>query len=175
MSDGMAKQFKKIGSRFAFEFFLEVWKEKVVEMLRKWLSTYTIEELQKMVKRGKFPDTHSLDFGAVQDYYEYLEKISTERLFEEYLAPARPDFAQAIQEIGMPGAQWLVKLREHLLNQAKGIGVSLAKETETLLLEEDIVQASCDVCDKSWPVPRSKFESIKECPFCHAGKDEPSA
>ena len=172
MSDGMLNQFKKVGSRFAFEFFLEVWQEKLVEMLRKWLSSVTIEDIQKMVKRGKFPDTQGLDFSGVKDYAEYLEKISTERLFEDYIAPARPDLAQAIQGMGMPGAQWLVKLRGHLLSQVKG-SVALAEGTEAPLVKEDIVQASCDVCGKSWPVPRSEFESIKECPFCHTGKDEP--
>jgi hypothetical protein len=165
MSDGMIKQFKKIGSRFAFEFFLEVWKDKLVAMLKDWLSTYTVEDIQKMVKRGKFPDTQGLNFGAVKDYTEYLEKISAERLFEDFIAPARPDLAQAIQGMGMPGAQWLVKLRAHLMNQ-----VLAGKGTESV--KEDLVQATCDVCGKSWPVPRSEFDSIKECPFCGAGKDE---
>jgi len=173
MSDGMVKQFKKVGSHFAFEFFLEVWKDKLVEMFREWLSPITVEDVQKMVKRGKFPDTQDLDFSGVKDYTEYVEKISTERLFEDYLAPARPDLSQAIQEMGMTGAQWLVKLRGHLLSQVK----SEAKpdnEATASPVKGDIVEASCDACGKKWPVLRSEFNSIEECPFCHAGKDEPS-
>jgi len=165
MSDGMVQQLKKVGSRFAFEFFLEVWQPRLVEMLRKWLSPVTIEELRKMVKRGKFPDTTGLNFGAVQEYIEYLEKMSTERLFEEYIAPARPDLSQVIQDMGMPGAQWLVKLRQHLLDQVRGATTSV---------KQDIVQATCDSCHRSWPVPRAEFDSIKECPFCHTRADEPS-
>ena len=157
MSDGMVQQVKKVGSRFAFEFFLEVWKEKLVEMLRKWLSSVTVEDLQKMVKRGKFPDPAGLNFGAVQDYIEYLEKMSTERLFEEYIAPARPDLAEAIQEMSMPGAQWLVKLRQHLLDQVRKVAKPV---------KQDIVQAKCDACGKSWPVPRDEFDKIESCPFC---------
>lgn len=171
MSDGMLQQFKKVGSRFAFEFFLEVWKDKLVAMLKDWLSSYTVEDVQKMVKRGKFPDTESLDFSGLKDYTEYLEKISTERLFEDFIAPARPDIAQAIQEMGMPGAQWLVKLRTQLWNKVIGTG----EGTSSPAVKEDLVQATCDVCKKSWPVPRSEFESIKECPFCGAGADEPSS
>ena len=163
MSDGIAQQFKKVGSRFAFEFFLEVWQPKLIEMLRKWLSTVTVEDLQKMVKRGKFPDPAGLNFGAVQDYIEYLEKMSTERLFEDYMAPARPDLAQSIQELGMPGAQWLVKLRQYLLAQARGV---------TKTVKQDIVQAKCDACKKSWPVPRAEFKDITECPFCHHKQGE---
>jgi hypothetical protein len=167
MSDGIGQQLKKVGSRFAFEFFLEVWQPRLVEMLRKWLSPVTIEDLKKMVRRGKFPDTLGLNFNAVQPYLEYLEKISTERLFEEYLAPARPDLAQAVQELGMPGAQWLVKLRQHLLDQVRGA---------TKPVKKDLVQATCDNCRKSWPVPRDEFKDIKECPFCghKQGEEIPS-
>ena len=157
MTDGIGQALKKVGSRFAFEFFLEVWQPKLVEMLRKWLSHVTIEELQKMVKRGKFPDTASLNFGGVQEYVEYLEKVSTERLFEDYILPARPDLAQTIQELGMPGAQWLVKLRQHLLDHVKGFVKPVKK---------DLVQATCDNCHKNWPVPRGEFDKIESCPFC---------
>lgn len=163
MSNGIGQQLKKVGSRFAFEFFLEVWKDKLLDILRKWLSTVTVEDLQKLVKRGEFPDTTGLKFGAVQEYIEYLEKISTERLFEEYIAPARPDLAQAIQEMGMPGAQWLVKLRLHLLEQVRRAGGKV---------KEDLVQATCDACAKSWPVPRAEFKNITECPFCHHKQGE---
>jgi len=156
MSDGMLQQVKKVGSRFAFEYFLEIWKPKLVEMIRKWLSAYDVEEVRKMVKRGKFPDSAGMNLGTVREYYEYMEKISTERFFEEFFAPARPDLAVAIQELGMLGAQWLVKLRQHLLDEVKAMAV----------VKEDIVQATCDSCQKSWPVPRSEFDNIAECPFC---------
>lgn len=157
MTDGMVDQLKKVGSRFAFEFFLEVWQPRLVEMLRKWLSPVTVEDLKKMVRRGKFPDTKGLNFGGVQPYLEYLEKMSTERLFEDYIAPARPDLSHAIQEMGMPGAQWLVKLRQHLLDQVR---------SATKPVKKDMVKATCDNCHKSWPVPRDEFKDIKECPFC---------
>ena len=166
MSDGVGQSLKKVGSRFAFEYFLEIWKPRLIEMQRKWLAAVTVEDVKRMVKRGKFPDSAGLNFGAVRDYYEYLEKISTERLFEDYIAPARPDLAQAIQEMGMPGAQWLVKLRDHLMKQAKGPGVLSTEETQVSPMKEDIVQALCDVCDKSWPVPRDEFDKIESCPFC---------
>jgi len=157
MSDGIGQSLKKVGSRFAFEYFLEIWKPRLIEMQRKWLASVTVEDLKKMVKRGKFPDSDGFDFNAVREYYEHLEKISTERLFEEYIAPARPDLAQAIQEMEMPGAQWLVKLRQHLLDQVKGAAKAV---------KQDLVQATCDNCQKSWPVPRSEFDKIDACPFC---------
>jgi len=65
--------------------------------------------------------------------------------------------------MGMPGAQWLVKLRQHLLNQIR----EAAKP-----VKQDMVQATCDNCHKGWPVPRDEFKNITECPFCHHKQGE---
>lgn len=150
---------KKIGSQFAFEYFLEIWKPKLVALLREWLAQYTVEDIRKMVSRSRFPDTSALDFSPLTDYLQYIEKIPIERLVEDFLASARPDLIQYLQEIGMPGAKWLVKLRLHLLKKIRQG-------------EEDIVMASCDACGKQWPVARAEFDKISECPFCHRKNEE---
>lgn len=155
---------KKIGSRFAFEFFLEVWKPKLIEALRNWLTPVSVEDARKMVAKGKFPDTSTLDFPTVTAYVEYIEQISLERLVEEYLAPARPDLVQALQEMGMPAAKWLAKLRLRLLDKIRQ-GEQPARE---IIPKEDTVLARCDACNKSWPVARSQFDNIDKCPFCGA-------
>lgn len=166
MCPGVVDDLKKIGSRFAFEYFLEVWKDRLIALLRNWLSKYTVDDIKRMVRRSKFPDTNDLNLISLRPHLEHLEKISTERLFEDYVAPARPDLAQTIQEMGMPGARWLVELREYLFTQIRGSG-----STE----KRDLVTATCDNCHKSWPVARAEFASIKECPFCGHGKDEPAS
>jgi len=158
---------KKIGNRFAFEYFLEVWKPKLIEALKKWLARYTVEDVQKMVARGRFPDTSKFDFSPAAEYVQYIEKIPIGRLVEDFLMPARPDLIEALQEMGMPGAKWLVKLRVHLLDKIKQGG-----KTEAATPKEDIVMAACDVCGKSWPVKKDEAESVTKCPFCGRGKDE---
>jgi hypothetical protein len=158
---------KKVGSRFAFECFLEVWKPKLVESLRKWLEQYSVEDINRMVSQGQFPDVSKLDLSVVKDYLEYIDKISIERLIEDFLGPARPDLIQAIIEMGMPGANWLVKLRLELLEKVR------KGQKPADIVKEDTVLATCDACGKSWPVARSDFDKVKECPFCHHGKDEP--
>lgn len=165
MPGEMVEKLKKSGGRFAFEFFLEVWKDGLVEILKKWLSGITVNDIGKMVKKGKFPSTRELNLSALRPYIEHLERISVERMLEDFLVLARPDLVKAIVEMDMPGAQWLVNLRLYLLDQVRCAGVEE---------KQDIVQASCDNCGKSWPVLRSEANSIKECPFCHTGKDEPS-
>ena len=158
---------KKIGNRFAFEYFLEVWKPKLIEALKKWLARYTVEDVQKMVARGRFPDTSKFDFSPAAEYVQYIEKIPIGRLVEDFLMPARPDLIEALQEIGMPGAKWLVKLRVHLLDKIKQGG-----KTEAATPKENIVMAACDSCGKSWPVKKDEAESVTKCPFCGAGEDE---
>ena len=158
---------KKIGSRFAFEYFLEVWKPRLIEAVKKWLAHYTVEDMLKMVARGRFPDTSKFDFSPAAEYVQYIEKIPIDRLVEDFLMPARPDLIEALQEMGMPGAKWLVKLRVHLLDKIKQGG-----KTEAAIPKEDIVMAACDVCGKSWPVGRSESEDIKVCPFCGAGGED---
>lgn len=158
---------KKIGSRFAFEYFLEVWKPKLIDALRHWLARYTADDIRKMVTRGRFPDTSKLDFSPAAEYVQYIEKISLERLVEDFLAPARPDLIEDLQEMGMPAAKWLAKLRLHILDKIKQ-----GAKTETATPKEGIVMANCDACGKSWPVARAEFDKISSCPFCGSGKDE---
>jgi len=162
-TEGIGQRLKKVGSRFAFEYLLEIWKPKLIENLREWLSGYTVNELKAMVKNGTFPDTSDLNFGAVKDYYQYIEKISPLRLLEEYLNPARPDLVEAIQKMGEKGAVWIVSLHQRLLNEIKG---------SVEQVKQDIVPAVCDECGKNWPVPRDDFDKIVECPFCHHKQGE---
>ena len=149
---------KEFGSGFAFEFFLEVWKPKIIAGLKEWLESYTPEQIRKMVSQSKFPDVHGVNFSAVSDYLKHIEVISAEELFKDFLIPARPDLAEILLDIPADrGTKWFAKLREHILDQVRGV---------TKPVKQDIVQAKCDACKKSWPVPRDEFSSITSCPFC---------
>jgi len=123
-----------------------------------------------MVSEGRFPPLEKLDLTAVSDNAENFERISLVRLME-FVAEARPDLATAIQDMGMPGAEYLAKLRLCLIEQVKHPEKALAKSTD-YKSKEKMKLATCDKCGKSWPVPEDKAASIEECPFCHAGKEE---
>ena len=164
------KQLSKFGSRFAFEFFIETMHERIVEALRKYLRRLEPKDITAMVSDGRFPPLEKLDLTAVSDNAENFEKISLVRLME-FIAEARPDLATAIQDMGMPGAEYIAKLRLHLIDQIKHPEKALAKSTD-YKSEEKMKQATCDQCGKSWPVPEAEASSIEECPFCGAGKDE---
>lgn len=163
------KRLGKLGSRFAFEFFVEMMHEQIVKALRKYLRGIAPKDMTAMVSEGRFPPLEKLDLTAVSDNAEHFEKISLVRLME-FIAEARPDLATAIQDMGMPGAEYLAKLRLHLIDLVKHPEKELAKSTD-YKSEEKMKLATCDKCHKSWPVPEDKASSIEECPFCKAPSD----
>ena len=168
----LKRRAKKFGSRFAFEFFVEVMHDQIVEALQKYLSSIQPEDIRSMVRKSRFP-LEKLDFTVLGDNIEHLEKISLVRLME-FVAEARPDLATAIQDMGMPGAKYIAKLRLHVLDQIKHPEKELAKSTE-YAPKGKMKLATCDKCGNSWPVPEAEAASIVECPFCKAGKEEGTA
>jgi len=164
----MREALKKVGSKWLFEFFLQQFHNEIIEGLKKLLASYSEADIRRMVKNQTFPDVPPELFRSASQYAEYLEAISVERLVEEFLAPARPDLIAALEDMGMAGAQWLVALHAHLLKCIK----EPEKAPTPQGPKTNIVMAKCDICGKSWPVPREQFDSITECPFCHHGKDE---
>jgi len=156
------RQLGKFGSRSAFEFFLETMHEPIIQGLRKYLSGIRAEDIPTMVRAGKFPAIEHLNLSAVGDNIEHIEKISLVRLVE-FIAEARPDLVAAIQDMGEPGAEYLAKLRQHILGRVK---------SSEFKKEEDTVLAHCDECGKKWPVKKAEAASIRKCPFCGAGDEE---
>ena len=166
------KRLQKAASSFAFWFYIEIMHDEVIKGLRNYLASIQPEDIARMVREGEFPPFEDLDFSAVGDNVEHLEKVP---LFSpnddgdppglvEWLAEARPDLVKEIQDMGKQGAEYLVKLRLHILG--------LLKHTE-FKPEEDVVLASCDKCGKKWPVKKDEASSITKCPFCGNGEDEP--
>ena len=159
------KHLAKFGSRFAFEFFIETMHEQIVKALRKYLKGLGPKDIPAMISEGRFPPLEKLDFTAVSGNAEHFEKISLVRLME-FIAEARPDLAATIQDMGMPGAEYIAKLRLHLIDQVKHPEKELAKSTD-YESKENMKLATCDNCGKSFPIPEAEASSIEECPFCH--------
>lgn len=156
----MKKQLAKMGSRFAFEFFLESMRPRILEGLRNYLRKVEPDGLRDMIKLNRFPDVKNLNFAFLADNTEHLEHISALRLME-FLAEARPDLAQTIMEAARPGADYLAALRRHLLDRIKAAGSPLEDGPIP-----ELAQATCDKCGKSWPVEKSKSGAIDKCVFC---------
>jgi hypothetical protein len=159
---GIKKKIGKFGSRFAFEFFLEQMHGPMIEALRKYLSPIKTDDIIRMIRNVEFPPMENLDFSALEDNIEHAKKIKLIR-FMEFIAEARPDIAQVIQSEGNAGVDYIVKLREHILNQV---------EHAEFKPDAGTVLATCDECGKSWLVKKEEVDSVKECPFCKAKKDE---
>lgn len=159
------KRLGDFGSRFAFEFFVELMHDGIINGLRKYLSEYSPQDIQAMVRENRFPPLEHLGFSMAGDHVKHLERISLVRLVE-YLAEARPDLASAIQDMGRPGAEYLARVHQHILGLIKHPEKPLA-ETTAYEPKEKMKLATCDQCGKSWPIPEDEAAAIKECPFCH--------
>lgn len=168
------KRAKKLGSRFAFEFFLEYFHPKIIEQFQKELADVTTARLQEMVKAAEYPRFGPSLFRSLHGYEDYLKHIKTKRLFED-LAEARPDLAQTLFDMGEPGLRYMVDLRNYFLDRVRHAGKVDESVPAADTPKEDIVLAVCDECQKSWPVKRTEFSSITKCPFCGhpTGEAEP--
>jgi len=172
---------KNFGNRFFFEFFLEMFHDKLIEQFRTYLADYTPDNFRDMVLQKKYPYFEPAVFRSLHGYETYLGKIKTQRLFEA-LADARPDLAEVLWNLGdpnlpteqKPGLLYVVGLRKHFMERVMGGGEG--PEAVADLQEKPrkkMVTAKCENCGRSWPVPEEEFANITECPFCHAGADEP--
>lgn len=176
MVDGskVLERFKKVGSRWAFEMFLEVFYDDIIEGFRKFLAGYTPEDIPRMVQNNEYPYIDPNYFEFVRGNEKYLEKIRADRLGEA-LARARPDLAEALVGIGEAGGIYIHKLRAHLLKiithpeKAHEQGDTLPKAP---LRKMKLL--TCDSCNQSWPVPENEAASVTKCPFCGVGRDEPA-
>lgn len=176
MPDGakMLEKFKKVGSRWAFEMYIEVFYNGIIAGFRDFLRGYTPEDIPRMVKNGEYPYINPSYFESVRGYEKYLEKISADRLGEA-LAIARPDLAEALVATGEAGGIYIHKLRTHIFKaiahpeKAHEQGDTLPKAP---LRKMKLL--TCDNCHQSWPVPEDEAAEITECPFCHTGRDEPA-
>ena len=154
---------KQFGNTLAFEFYCKTMRSAIIEGFRKYLSQIQPEDIHAMIREGRFPPLEHLDLSAVSDNTEHLERITPRRLID-YIAEARPDLIIAIQDMGVQGGEYIIKLRLHILGQLKHAEFKPDK---------NVVLAHCDKCDKKWPVKKDEADSITECPFCSGGEDEP--
>jgi len=134
----------------------------IIQGLKKYLSSIKPKDIGAMVKEGRFPPLEHLDLSAVSDEIENLERITVDRLID-FIAEARPDLIKAIEDTGIPGGEYMIKLRLHILSQLKHVEFKH---------EENMVLAHCDECGKKWPVKKDEASSITECPFCDPGEGE---
>ena len=160
------KNIVKFGSRFAFEFFLETMHPTIIAGVKKYLSSIRTEDIPAMVRKGNFPPLKHLVFSGLGDSVEHIEKISLMRLVE-FIAEARPDLIEEIQKMGKAGAEYLVKLRAHLIAK-----IQQPVEGKEFEVQEDMVMAHCDQCDKKWPVKKEEAAAVTKCPFCGKGGEE---
>ncbi len=158
---------KEAGGEFAFYWALEIMKPDIVKGFREWLNKYNLEDFFAMIKKGEMPPVTSDMFARVTDKTKYLRKITPLELCE-FLAEASPPIMDLIQNMGQDGANYIIKLREYLLDCCEN------PENAPVIAEggaekpPEMAKITCDSCKKSWMVKKEEVASVKACIFCHA-------
>jgi len=168
----MLERFKKVGSRWAFELYIEAFYDNIIEGFRKFLVGYTPEDIPRLVDKNEYPYIDPRYFESVRGYEKFLEKISADRLGEA-LVKARPDLAEALLATGARGGIYIHKLRAHLLKML--IHPEKAHEQGDALPKAPLRKMkllTCENCGQSWPVPEDEAAKVTKCPFCDVGRDE---
>lgn len=175
------KKAKKFGSVWLFNMFLEVFNERIVEQFQVYLADYTVETFKDMVTQKRYPSLDPDIFRNLHGFETYLQTIKPKHIFEA-LNDARPDLAEGLYNMGgpdipleeKPGLLYIKDFRNYFLEQCLGAD-TIPESAEELAVQpqKEMVIAKCESCKSTWPVPKDEFENIRECPFCHEGKDQP--
>lgn len=168
----LVTKFKKAGNRFLFELAIEEFYPMIIKEFKNWLRPLTPEKVKEMIKKGELPELDPQWFQTLGDYREYVLKIKIGRVAQA-IGDARPDLGKAIIECGDEGGIWLHKLYVHLL-ECVDHPEKLIPEAAKPVPGEEMVQAHCQSCDKTWPVKKADFAKVDKCPFCGAGAGAPA-
>jgi len=160
----IGKKLGKFGSKFALNFFLETVEPQIIKGLQDYLKDITPQQIHEMVDKVAFPSMGKVNFAVVSDNVDLLENIGVVRLLK-YLSKARPDLSNEIQSMGMRGAEYLVKLRAHILNLIRKAAV-ISEPVKEMTVEKDLVEIRCDKCGESRMVSREEAATIDKCPAC---------
>ena len=166
----MKRRLAKFGNRFLLEFFIEAMHGTIVKGIRAYLAPVKSEDIPEIIKQNLFPPLKGMNLSIVTDNAELIKTISAVRIME-FIGEARPDLATAIQEMGMPGAEYIVKLRAYLLDLAMHPENALGKSTD-YKPELEMAKFTCSKCKKSWVAKKVEASEYDKCPFCGAGKND---
>jgi len=157
---------KEIGSEFAFHMAIEISKPDIVKGFREWLSGFTIQEFKEMILKGEMPPVSGDMFSNAAPYVKYMEGFSVFDLFE-FVGEASPELFKMIQDMGAQGANYLVTLRQYLLDCCKHPEKAPAVVPDAGKAPE-MVSVTCDKCGKKFVVKKSEVATLEKCPFCEA-------
>lgn len=154
----MFDRLKKVGGEFAFYTAVEFERPNIIKGLQKWMGAYKIQDFQKMLIEGQMPAIDPNLSSVVAPYAKYLVKFTAIDLMEA-IGEASPAVFQLIQDNGETGAAYLIKLRKHLIDSCTRPAQAAAGP--------EMVKCTCETCQKTWLVEKSKVSEVVECPFCH--------
>lgn len=159
-----------LSKRFITELSLEYNHKVVLTAVSTFCQQFTPDSLKQLIVQGKPPANLTAVIEFLAKRKDLIKEYSVESLakrFAELICEARPDLEEVFYSCGDEGGEWLYGcaklIRERALNP-----IQFMAEQE----KSEIASIVCDKCNKVIIVPRKDIESLKQCPYCGAGKEE---
>ena len=151
----------KFASRFVFELYLADKHDEIIAEIKRWLESYSVDDIDKLVKDNSFPFVPAGIFQMVgEDVVGFIDYINSKRLWE-FLVEARPDLAEAIDSANAYG--WFDSMRKHFTACVKDPS---SARVQAPVLKDKIVMVHCDSCGNDFPMPKTEAEKLEKCPGC---------
>ena len=178
-----------MGKGLLIECFLEWHGDELIAQLKDILdkSGITAESIPDYVLNNKALPIPGEAFTAMRGLEDYLEQIDPGRVFE-WIHKARPDLAEALIELGDPGAEYIVRFKMFMIDSIKASAPSPEPEApaesesqnegvespdegvespeEPAVPEMKIKRVTCELCGESWNATEEEAAKTTECPHC---------
>ena len=180
-----------MGKGLLIECFLEWHGDELIAQLKDILdkSGITAESIPDYVLNNKALPIPGEAFTAMRGLEDYLEQIDPGRVFE-WIHKARPDLAEALIELGDPGAEYIVRFKMFMIDSIKASAPSPEPEAPAEVAEGDtgdeeeespadtppspepgipemrIKRITCELCGESWNATEEEAAKTTECPHC---------
>jgi len=155
----LASQYKHVGGKFlkgtALELFLEYYHDDLIKNFEIALATIPPEVVPELVKGGAALPIPIEFFKNLKGFEEYLETIEPGRLFE-WIAEASPLHASAIMDLGDEGAEYMVKLKQFIMDSIKAVE-EVAEVQETSEVEKQ--EPAAEEAEEKTTPPPARFRS----------------
>lgn len=159
-------ELKAAGKQLFIDTYLEFYRGEVIANVKRAVAPFSPDDIREFVAEGKAPPLPPPAIKALSGYEDYLEALKPEELFE-WLAEARPDLAETLMSLGDQGAEYIVRLRQFLVDSIRNPEEAPVKQPES-----QMVELTCDACGAKWTLPRNLAEKVRMCPFCGVSREE---
>lgn len=178
----------KFGRGLGLHMFIVFFEDTIVQGFKQYLGQFDVEAIRAHVAAEMPLPMHPNAFSELKGLENELGKIEPGLIFE-FLAKARPDLAEALEQMGDVGAEYIVALKQHIIENVRNApsspepaptsAVSAPSTKEAKAVSEEVTsppapapisaplkRCTCEDCGQSWEMTEESIAHLQACPFC---------